>query len=168
MATVVFLKASIEEWEEGPLQLAMRRIEGGSHTTYGLALRRFPDSSERGWRQQSMADCNSWLDDHVGTPRREGCYQPSECLRNLDSSHKPTPVGIGCKLKESGEFPPQTPPPECLHKQPTLSTSERPVTIKSWSVCFSSPCARWSTACDQGMPNVLPGMCGGWGMAQIL
>ena len=43
---MVFLKAPSEEWEEGPLQLVMRRIEGGSHATYGSALKRFLDGSD--------------------------------------------------------------------------------------------------------------------------
>ena len=43
---MVFLKASSEDWEEGPLQLAIRRIAAGSRTTYGSALRRFLDGRD--------------------------------------------------------------------------------------------------------------------------
>ena len=43
---MVFLKASSEDWEEGPLQLAVCRIKAGFGTTYGLALRRFLDGCD--------------------------------------------------------------------------------------------------------------------------
>ena len=43
---MVFLKASREDWQEGPLQLAIRIIEAGSRATYGSALRRFLDGRD--------------------------------------------------------------------------------------------------------------------------
>ena len=62
---------------------------------------------------------------------------------------------------------PNATPPGCSQKQPTSSTSERPQTIGAGLDCFSSPCARWSTACHQGMPKVLPGHVWGSGDGSI-
>ena len=46
IATTVFLKASIDEWEDGATQLAVRWIEMRSRTIYASALRRFLEGSD--------------------------------------------------------------------------------------------------------------------------
>ena len=104
---MVFLKAPSEDWEEGPLHVAIRRSAAGSGTTYGSPLRRFLDGRDGAKGPLTAALGRK---DPEGTPQLGDWCLQSVCFKRFTSSHPLTCTDTGCTLRGSVESLPSMPP----------------------------------------------------------